>query len=171
MLESQLIEEFRLRIVGDTEREMKERDDPAQLAADIALTEVLLADLEEAGVITEHDLCPFQDEAGRGRCKLIAYSLPDGGSRLELITSSFVELSDGGYLSNQDVAKLAGQAARFFGYAVRGEHNRFLEQDTALDAAIRINDEMSRIEEVRIHILTNAVVRDRNVEDIQVDLT
>ena len=48
MLENQLLEEFRLRLVGDTESALEARGDKPSLAADVALAEVVLGDLEEA---------------------------------------------------------------------------------------------------------------------------
>ena len=47
LLENQLLDEFRQRLIGDTEREKSERSDPEYSAFDIAFTEVVLGDLEE----------------------------------------------------------------------------------------------------------------------------
>lgn len=169
MLENQLLEEFRQRLIGDTEREEADRSDPEKLASDIALAEIVLGDLEEAGVLGEHDLCAHEDETGRNRCRVIAYSLPHDSTRLELITTRFVQDAEGTHLPAQEIGKLAGQAARFFRYAASNDHARFQENAPALEAAGRIRDELARIEDVRVHILTNAVVRDRSVENVEID--
>lgn len=169
MLETQLLDEFRTRLLRDAEKERSERGDSGGLAADIALAEVILGDLEEAGVLSEHDLCTHEDVTGRNRSRIIAYSLPDDGTRLELVTARFVPEAEGQYLAAQEVSKLAGQAARFFGYAAGDEHERFSGNPTALEAAERIRDELGRIEEIRIHILTNALVRDRSVEELTIE--
>ncbi|HEX5183395.1 MAG TPA: hypothetical protein VFW19_09625, partial [Allosphingosinicella sp.] len=157
MFENQLLEEFRQRLFGDTERERAERSDPNSLAADIALTEIVLGDLEEAGVLSEHDLCPHEDVSGRNRSRIIGYSLAEDSSRLELITSRFVPQDEGTLLPAHELSRLAGQAARFFGYAARGEHDRFQDSLSAKEAARRIKDELDRIEDIRIHIITNAL--------------
>lgn len=169
MLENQLLEEFRQRLIGETEREKADRSDPERSALDIALTEVVLGDLEEAGVLGEHDLCAHEDETGRNRCYIVAYSLPEDSTRLELIVAQFVPEAEGTHLPGQEIGRLAGQAARFFRYAASGDHARFEGNGPALEAAERIRDELGRIEDVRIHILTNAIVRDRSVEGVEID--
>ena len=169
MLENQLLEEFRQRLIGDTEREKSERSDPEQCAVDVAFTEVVLGDLEEAGVLGEHELCAHEDETGRNRCRIVAYSLPEDSTRLELIVSRFVPEAEGAHLPGSEIGRLAGQAARFFRYAASNDHARFEGNLPALEAAVRIRSELERIEDVRIHILTNAVVRDRAVESVEID--
>lgn len=111
MLETQLVEEFKARLLRDTEQERDVRGDGHGLAHDVALAEVVLADIEEAGVLAEHDLCPYQDLEGRNRSKIVAYSLPDESTRLELITARFLPALEGEYLSAQEVERLAGQVS------------------------------------------------------------
>lgn len=166
MLEAQLVEDFRARLFRDTEREREERQDPPPLAQDIALAEVVLGDLEEAGVLLEHDLCPYEDQEGRNRCKIIAYSLPEDSTRLELVTAQYVGES---HLTGQDLERLSGRAAKFFAHAAAGDLERFERTRTAYEAAKRINEELSRIEDVRIHILTNGLVRDRAIEQLEIE--
>jgi hypothetical protein len=169
MLETQLIEEFRARLLRDTEREREDHCDTDPLASDIAVAEVILGDLEEAGVLVEHDLCPYEDIEGRNRCKIIAYSLPDESTRLELITAQFLQESDGEYLPAQELERLAGRAARFFIYAATGDEERFQSSQTTAQAVARIRDELPRIEEVRVHILTNGLVRDKAIEELEIE--
>src|SRR5690606_12080443 len=145
------------------------RGDSHTLAWEVALAEVILGDLEEAGVLTEHDLCPYEDTEGRNRCKIVGYSLPEDSTRLELITARFQMEDDGDYLQSQEIEKLAGRAARFFTYACSGDHDRFQHNRAAAEAAARIRDELPRIAEVRVNILTNALVRDKAIEELEID--
>jgi AIPR protein len=165
LLEAQLVEDFRARLFRDTEREREERQDSHRLAQDVALAEVILGDLEEAGVLTEHDLCPYEDEDGRNRCKIVAYSLPEDSSRLELITAQYAGEPT---LTGQELERLAGRAAKFFAHAAAGDLQRFEGCRPAYEAAKRINEELGRIEDVRIHILTNGIVRDRAIEELEI---
>lgn len=169
MLETQLVEEFKARLFRETEQEVEARGDRHAMAQDVALAEVILGDLEEAGVLSEHDLCPYQDVEGRNRSKIIGYSLTDEGTRLELITSQFLPEGEGEYLPAAEVEKLAGRAARFFSYAATGDHERFQSSRTAAEAAARIQEELARVEEVRIHILTNGLVRDKGVDELEIE--
>ncbi len=64
MLEEQLIKEFRESLVNEAEERLLELPDEMPLKAEAALTEVILGYLEEAGAISEHELCPHQDQVG-----------------------------------------------------------------------------------------------------------
>ncbi|MGC1301959.1 MAG: AIPR family protein [Caulobacteraceae bacterium] len=169
MLEQQLIDEFRQRLIGETKLYLEENSrSNGALQQDTALAEVILGDLEEAGAIAEHELCPYEDTTGRNRCRVVAYALPEEGTRLELITSAYVAPGIGDYLSTENLSRVTGQAARFFDYIARGELGRFEEHPTVLDAAARIREALGSIDEVRIHVLTNAFVRDRSVNDLEI---
>lgn len=169
MLEQQLLEEFRQRLLGDTELQLDESGgEQDSLAFDVALSEVILGDIEEAGVLTEHELCAYEDKDGRNRCRVIAYSLPEGTTRLELVTAAFVPADHGEYLTSDTLAKLAGQTARFFDYVVRGDVGRFDGSVATKDAVGRITSALPEIDEVRVHILSNGLVRDRAVDGLEI---
>ncbi len=169
VLEQQLVDEFQQRLIGETELQLE--DDPqgcGALERDAALAEVILGDLEEAGAIAEHESCPYEDTVGRNRCRIIAYAFPEDATRLELVTASYVAESDGDHLSTDSLSRITGQAARFFDYVARGDLERFKEHVAVRDAAARIREALESIDEVRIHVLTNAFVRDRNVNDLEI---
>ncbi|RYD85962.1 MAG: hypothetical protein EOP84_00705 [Verrucomicrobiaceae bacterium] len=168
MLEEQLIRELRQRLVAETEAASQEITAPEHLLADAALAEVMLGDLEEAGTLSEHHLCPHEDRSDRRRCRVIGYSLPDDAIRLELITSRFVEGKDTTYLPSDDLSKLSGHAARFFEYVAKGDLERFKDNPAALEAAEHIRSQLSRIEEVRVHILTNASVKNPDIDPLTI---
>ncbi|OCI97023.1 hypothetical protein A6U86_15535 [Rhizobium sp. AC27/96] len=136
------------------------------LKNEVALTEVVLGYLEESGAVSEHDLCPHQDQPGHRPCRVIGYSLPEDSSRLELFTSQGSSVDP--VLARKDIARLSGWAARFFEYAAKGDHTRFGSNQPVLEAAETIRSELERIQEVRVHVLTDARVRDRAVDEITV---
>lgn len=166
MLEEQLIKEFRESLVNEAEERLLELPDEMPLKAEAALTEVILGYLEEAGAISEHELCPHQDQGGHRPCRVIGYSLPDDSSRLELFTSLGPNIDP--VLARKDIARLSGWAARFFEYAAKSDHARFEVSQPTLDAAKTIKSQLNRIQEVRVHVLTDARVRDRVVDEIRV---
>jgi hypothetical protein len=131
-----------------------------------ALAEVMLGYLEEAGVIAEHDLCPHVDSESRRPCRIIGISLPDDATRLDLFTCQ--DAATSASLRSRDLSRLSGWAARFFEYSGKGDHERFFGNSAALEAASRIQQELQRIEEVRIHVLTDARTRGIGVEQISV---
>ena len=90
MLEQQLLEEFATRLRAEAEEQFAELDADGPLAADAALADTMLGYMEEAGLVTEHELCPYEDTAGRNRCRVIGYALPDDSARLEVFTAQFV---------------------------------------------------------------------------------
>src|SRR5262245_55080264 len=122
----------------------------------------MLGYLEEAGLVTEHELCPYEDTTGRNRCRVIGYALPEDSGRLEIFTAHF--LADGAetHVGTDELSRLAGRAARFFHYAGSRDLGRFAGNEAAANAARHISDELKRIEDVRVHVLTNGLVRDRS---------
>lgn len=169
MLEEQLITDFATRLREEAEEKLGEFDEQTLLAADAALAEVMLGYLEEAGVIQEHELCPHEDSTGRNRCRIIGYALPEDSNRLELFSARFCEENHPPTLPASEVAKLTGRAARFFGYAARRDLTRFAGNAPAEAAARLIADRIDRIEDVRVHVLTNAIVKERGVEEIEIE--
>ncbi len=166
VLEEQLLSEFRESLRSDAEEKLLELSDNTPLKEEVALTEVVLGYLEESGAISEHDLCPHQDQAGHRPCRVVGYSLPEDSSRLELFTSQGPSVDP--VLARKDIARLSGWAARFFEYAAKGDHARFGGFQPALEAAETIRSALDRIQEVRVHVLTDARVRDRAVDEITV---
>ncbi|RYE44502.1 MAG: hypothetical protein EOP24_24080 [Hyphomicrobiales bacterium] len=164
-LEEQLLEEFRIRLRAETE---DGAEGERQLDLDVALAEVILADLEEAGVLTEHQLCPYEDTSGQRRCRVIAYSLPEGETRLDLVLSTYRSAADPEGIPNGELSQLAGLAARFFDYVAKGDVSRFRECPEAWDAVEAIRQRLPEIEDVRVLLLSNGVMRDRNVEPLNI---
>lgn len=168
MLEQQLIDEFARRLRVEIAERLAEMDSDSSRATDAALADVMLGYIEEAGVVTEHELCPYEDSAGRNRCRITGYALPEDSTRLEIFIAEFVPEEASPYLDAGALSRLAGRAARFFGYVADRDLARFAGNDAATNAARYIADELKRVEDVRVHILTNALVRDRSVDTIQV---
>jgi hypothetical protein len=168
VLEDQLLEEFADALRAQAAEALAEQDQGSPLAADLALTEAMLGYLEEAGAVVGHDICPHEDQGTRRPCRILGYSLPEDSTRLDLFTAASV-LPDGPVsLPAKEVARLSGWAARFFEYAAKGDHERFSGNPAVAGAATLIREEIARIEDVRVHVLTNARVRDRAVADITV---
>lgn len=161
MIEEQLLSDFIQRLSEEASAKLDDTIDGAQLAPHIALAEVMLGYLEEAGLVPAHDVCAYEDEEGRSRCRAIAYSLQDGSSRLDIFTAVNVPPEGACILPRADLEKAAHRAARLFVYAVKRDFARFKGNAEALEAVRTIARERERIEEVRVHVLTNALVRDR----------
>jgi hypothetical protein len=168
LLEQQLLEEFAARLKAEVAERLAEIGPEAALAGDTALADVMLGYMEEAGFVTEHELCPYEDAAGRNRCRMIGYALPEDSTRLEIFTAQFLADDAGAYLGAEELSRLTGRAARFFGYAAARDLARFASNDPAANAARYIADELKRIEDVRVHVLTNGLVRNRSVSAIEI---
>lgn len=167
MLEDQLLAEFAQRLRSEALDKVAEGEDVSPLSHAAALGEVMIGYLEEAGAVIEHELCPHEDTAGRNRCRIIGYSLPEESSRLELFTAAYLG-SDLAVLSAGEVSTLTGRAARFFNYAAIGDSARFAGSLETAAAAKLILDNLDRIEEVRVHLLTNGVVKNKEVDVLDI---
>lgn len=168
MLEEQLLKEFAARLRAEAEERLSEFDSDTPLAPDTALADIMLGYMEEAGLVTEHELCPYEDTTGRSRCRIIGYALPEDSVRLEIFTAHFLPQTAETYLAAEELSRLTGRAARFFGYAAARDLSRFAGNEAATSGAKLIADELKRIEDVRVHVLTNGLVRDRAVSTIEV---
>ena len=124
VLEQQLIDEFASRLRGEISERLVEMDADSPHASDVALADVVLGYIEEAGLVTEHELCPYEDSTGRKRCRFTGYALPEDSTRLEIFTAEFVSEDDGPYLDTGALSRLAGRAARFFGYIAEHDLER-----------------------------------------------
>lgn len=168
MLEQQLAAEFAERLQRETEEKHLELQQDGPLSYDVAFAEIVVGYLSEAGAVSDCDLCPHEDQTGQGRCRVIAYSLPDDSTRLELVTTRYVFPGEASTLPERDLGRLTGRAAKFFDYASKGELSRFSGNIEAERAATLIRETLGRIEDVRIHVFTNGIVRSRDVESIQI---
>ena len=167
MLEHQLLAEFSRQLRSGTMDKLSDIERSSQLDRAAAFAEVVLEYLEEAGAVPEHEPCPYEDTTGRNRCRVVGFALAEDSTRLELFTSAYMD-DDMSILSAAEIGTLTGRAARFFSYAARGEVGRFTACEHAAAAARLIADQLERIEEVRVHVLTNGVVRNRDVDDIEI---
>lgn len=165
VLEEQLLEEFAKQLLADAE---EKREDGISLGREVALAEVVLTYLEEAGHLSEHEFCPYEDLSGRNRCKVIGYALPEDSNRLDLFTAKFVQAGEPQALTVDEIQRLAGRAARFFGYAASKDFAHFGESKSAVDAARYIATELDRIEDVRVFIFTNGLAKARDVESVEI---
>src|SRR4029077_19882521 len=86
-------------------------------------------------------------------------------TRLEIFTAQFLPQGSESYLSADDLSRLTGRAARFFGYAPSRDLGRFTGNDATMNAARQIAHELQRIEDVRVNVLTSGLVRDREAVD------
>jgi hypothetical protein len=161
VLEDQLLAEFVTRLNGEAEEKRAELGLDGPLANDLALADVMLAYLEEAGLSAEHGPCPYEDQAGRHQCRILAYALPEDDDRLELFTALHLDGTDSSHVPAKEVGKLAGRAARFFELAGKGDHARFAGHPKVAAAAARIHQDLPRIADVRVHVLTNLRVREQ----------
>lgn len=168
MLEQQLLNDFAARLRAEVADRLAEIGPDTTLAGDTALTDVVLGYMEEAGLIGEHELCPHEDDSGRNRCRVIGYSLPEDSNRLEIFTGQLLSPDSAQHLGADDLSRLTGRAARFFGYAAAQDFDRFSDNEPAGNAARRIADELDRIEDVRVHVITNGLVRDRSIDPIEI---
>jgi hypothetical protein len=168
VLEEQLLEQFSARLRAEVVERIEDTGAQTELAGATALADVMLGYMEEAGFISEHNLSPYLDLTGRNRCRIVGYSLPEESTRLEIFTAQFLSGAGDIYLTAEDLSRLAGRAARFFGYVAAGDLARFAASEAAESAARHIHEELQRIDHVRIYVLTNGLVRDRAVAEIEI---
>lgn len=169
MLEDQLLKDFGDALRAQAAEALGELDPDTPLAQDAALAKVIIGYLEEAGAVPDgFELVPHEDTSARRPCRLVGMCLPEEATRLELFTAHSWQPNEAKILPGREVARLSGWAARFFEYAAKGDHLRFAANPATAAAAQMVREVLARIEDVRIHVLTDARVRDRSIADITV---
>ena len=154
MLEEQLLDEFAARLHSETQDKVSEFEPEMPLALDAAVAEIMLGYLEEAGVVADHEVCPYEDSAGQGRCRIIGYSLPEGSTRLELFTSQYVESAVKCYkdLNSVGVKDLSRLISRL-------RHRQFGILVTTSHVAIQAYQEIKEDRHPIVIIVANDIVR------------
>lgn len=169
MIEDQLLEEFRRQFADEIVRSLEDVGEDTPMRMDVAVFAAAAGDLQETGAITGYDLCAYEDRSGRDRVRIVGYQLEDDATRLDLFTAVHVPGDAPGHLPDKDVEKALSWCARFFKHAAKGDLKRFEGNAEVLAAARRIRRELSSIEEVRVHLVTNSLVRDRGAEAVKVE--
>ena len=170
IFEERLVREFTARFEEQIEEARDELPHEVRLGSEIALTQAAMGYISDTGAAASDDLCPHEDVDGRGRCKVIAYSLDEDEAVLVLITAIYrhPEVAEGPQtLSRDDVEKGCHRAARFFAYAATNNMSRFAGNEPALAAAREIRSKLDRIDTVQVTLVTNALVRDRSVASME----
>lgn len=131
-----------------------------------AFTEVVIGYLEENGMLAGPELCHYDEDSGRSRCRFSGFSFTEDGSTLRVFTTSYRPGDAFGTLKAGDISKLAGRATQLYARALKNDLSKFAASPDALDAAKRIVRELDNIRNVEILILSNGVARDRDVDDV-----
>jgi len=169
MIEQQELQDFFTTLTGEV-RDLDGEAPASQIEWDTRLCEVALGYLEEAGYAEEPVPCLHEDRAGRNLCRLIAYSFRDDNQTLDLYTGLFQDTSRPTFLTQDDVLKLSGRAAKFFQHAAAGELERFSANPGALAAATAMKENLGAISLVRVTLLTNGLVRERDSDVDSVEI-
>lgn len=169
MIEEREVQDFHDTLKGDVEALAAEANGPmSQLAWDACLAEIVLGYMEESGYASEPVLCPFEETGTRNLCRVIGHSLRDENQTLDLYTSVFLSGCQIASVPRGDISKLTGRAAKFFQYAAAGDHQRFESSPAVAEAARTIADLLPQITAVRVHLLTNGLIKDREIDPIKV---
>lgn len=169
MIEDQLLEEFRRQFADEVARSREEVGDDTPMCMDVAVFMAAAGDLQETGTITGYDLCAYQEPTGRDRVRIVGYQMEDDATRLDLFTAVHVPEDAPGHLPDRDVEKALGCCARFFRHAAKGDLKRFEGNAEAFAAAKRIRGGIGSIEEVRVHLVTDSLVRNRVAAPVEVE--
>ena len=153
MIEERDLEEFHRLLVAQVE---SVSDEPAdtQFEWDVRLAEVMLGYMEESGYADEPNLCPHEDATGRNLSRIAGYAFRDDKQTLELYTSAFLSGTAVSPLPPAEIRKLTGRAARFFDHITKGNLDRFEANSMVHAAATMIQDNLDKINLVRVHLLT-----------------
>lgn len=160
-----LAEDIRDRALGDaTGAQFREN----------AFVEIVAEHLAEIGMIDNPEICYYEGRLGNGIVRLNGYAASDDGERLDLLVALF---RDGGSIetvTGDEIARVAGQAARALQSAKRGVHEQMERASDAYAMMRRVADLLaSGTADVRVFVLADGLsavrgVRATNVADVNV---
>ncbi|MCB1885712.1 MAG: AIPR family protein [Geminicoccaceae bacterium] len=124
--------------------------------------------LEEAG-ITAGVSCVFHESrAGQGLARINGYALDEEERRLDLLATLFQDATTPVTVPTADMARAAGQAARFFGAALKGLDERLEPGSEAAAMARQIRDAGGWLKDVQVRLLTDGRSAARGVKPLRV---
>lgn len=143
---------------------------PEPTRQNASLGAVFISRLEEAGMLTDAELCPHEDREGRGRCAITAASLSDDGRVVLLIAHYTGSTSETIYnVSRDTLSTLSGRAARFVARALSRDLKSLARSFEALEVARRLSVRRSTLETIRVLVATDGRASCKKIESIEVN--
>lgn len=146
-----------------------EATDSTKAAKEAVLVEFYLSYLEDFGVLFDPLMCPYEDLEGRNRCKVSGCEFLHDGIDLQLFVAHYIDGNETCAVSTPDLRKVSSQGAKFFDHVSNGRLERFNAVSDVDVIANKILGKIDKIEQVKIVVITNGVVKEGQLKPILIN--
>jgi len=129
-----------------------------------AFVEFVAEHLSEIGMIDNPEICYHEGRLGNGIVRLNGYAASEDGERLDLLVALFRDSGSMESVTSDEIARIAGQAARALQAAKRGVHEQMERASDAYAMMRRISELLAGgTADVRVFVLTDGLSAVRGV--------
>lgn len=150
--------EIRDRAIGDADgAEFREN----------AFVEIVADHLAEIGMLDNPEICYYEGRVGNGVVRLNGYAAPDNGERCDLLVALFRDEVAPHIVSGDELARIAGQAARALASASRNVHEEMEKASDAYAMMRRISELLAAgTLDLRIFVLTDGLSSAKGIKPV-----
>lgn len=137
--------------------------------AELVFCEVVMQHLVDAGMTFEPVVCHFQGKVGNANLRLSGYAISDEADQLDLFVSLYEGFESITPVQDQDSKTAAQQCVRFLELCASGRLADKLDPSSdAHSLALTIRERYNDLEQVRVFVLTDGVVKSKNFKPREV---
>lgn len=137
--------------------------------AELVFCEVVMQHLVDVGMTFEPVICHFQGKVGNAILRLSGYAISDEADQLDLFVSLYEGFSTLTPVQDQDSKTAAEQCIRFLRLCVEGRlADRLDPSGDVYSLALTIREIYDRLEQIRVFVLTDGVVKSKNFKTREV---
>ncbi|WP_431025470.1 AIPR family protein [Halomonas sp. H5] len=153
------LEEF----LEETRAEVADQMNEGSPFAELVFSEVVMEHLAEAGMTFEPSSCHFEGRVGRANLRLSGYSMSEDADQLDLFVSLYEGFNTLTPIPDQAAKTAAAQCVRFLELCATGRLAEKLDPSRDVySLALTIREIYDDLEQVRIYVLTDGVVKSKS---------
>lgn len=154
------LEEFLQQTQADVRAQISERlestDDQRFPYPETIFAEVVMEHMAEIGMTYEPTTCHYSAKVGNANLRLSGYSFSEDAEQLDLFVSLYDGVDQVTPVTDTETKTAAEQCLRFLAKCAEGKLARTMdESNDAYELALTIEDGYSRLDEIRIYVVTD----------------
>lgn len=154
------LEEFLAQTRADIQSELA---DSSHVHEESAFTEVVMQHMANIGMAYEPQVCHYATKVGNANLKLSGYAISEDGEELDLFVSQYAGVGTVEGIPDSETKRVAEQCVRFLASCADGKLAATMdESNDAYPLALTIQDTYAKLQEIRIHVLTDRVAKSKS---------
>lgn len=166
------LSDFLKQVRSDVATESAERLTSSGVAypfPELIFTEIVMHHLEDVGMTYDPQVCHVDKKISNATVRLSGYAVAEDGDRIDLFVALYRDSEDLQSVGDAETKQAAEHCFRFLRLAAEGKMLKALDPaDEARDLAQHIEFSYAKLEEVRIYVLTDGIVKSKNFKSQEV---